>query len=580
MLRIHPGFATQKPADSSVPEEKYSPFQYLRTKMILWILVFLLPILILLCVSMHRILDSYSNQMTANHSQSLRQYTADIDAELAAAKRILYSENVSLDVLRREPGSDLETLENMKFWGDILVDDLKTQENLDAFFLYDNGKTLFIQNYNTSYAENRKMADTLTKYLVENQDQLFESSGNYQAIKTEDDYYLYLGYEADGGIFGCWFSVERLLKNICDSDLQGMVDAFLSLPNGTALSSAYDFMDEDTLQETFSPYCVTNQELSGAPFSLTVLWDKDVVYQTLYETQRLIAYIMILAFVLFIAYLAFLSKTLFIPLRQLTENIDRLGTEMSEPLKRSGKESVEFKSIYNALIAMTREISDLRIDVYEKELLQQKTQLELYQLQIRPHFFLNVLNTIQCLTRKGNMEKAEGMVEMLTCHCRYVLYSSQFVLLDEELNFIRNYIQLQEILHSRQYHLSIECPEELLDYEIPVLMIQILVENTIKHAGGEQIPLEIRICVSKEKKAENSCMKIAVSDNGRGFPEEVLQKLRDTDSIHQPGEGHGIGIDNIRRRLHLIYGDTAIIIFKNEPEGGTMVEMEIPVSHL
>lgn len=262
---------------------KYSAFQYLRTKMLLWILIFLLPILIILCVSVNQIFSSYSNQMTINYSQSLRQFTTDIDSDLAAAKRILYSENVSPDFLHLELGSGLSVLESMQRFGAHLTNVLTIQERLDAFFLYHQEEVFFVQNYNTSYAENKRMADALTHFILQNQESPFCPSGEYQSIKAGDNYYLYLGFHIDEGVFGCWFSARHLLENICSPDIQGIVDIFLVLPDGTVLSSAYDFIDDDDLEEAFSHYFVTSQQLLAAPFSLTVLWDRDIIYQTLYR---------------------------------------------------------------------------------------------------------------------------------------------------------------------------------------------------------------------------------------------------------------------------------------------------------
>ena len=74
-------------------------FRYLRTKMILWVIAFIFPILLLLSVSLRWITNSYERQMNVNFSQSLVQYSADIDAALSAARRYIVSETVSLDFM-------------------------------------------------------------------------------------------------------------------------------------------------------------------------------------------------------------------------------------------------------------------------------------------------------------------------------------------------------------------------------------------------------------------------------------------------------------------------------------------------
>lgn len=550
--------------------KKNRPVRSLRTKMILWILLFLVPILLILCVSMRGILNAYSKQMKENYEGLLRQFTADMDSDLAAAKRMLYSEELSLNFMDTKPGSSLLFLEELERLGDHLTDKLTAQERLDAYFIYGSGRMLFVQNYNTSYVENKRLADVLEKEIEKSPEGAFVPKGDYQVKKSGENRYFCLAVDMDGGIFGCWFRLERLLENVKKAPPPGLVDVYFSTAEGRALTASAKKLP------SLPSGLVISQELSEAPFSLTALWDRDVIYKALYRTEGLIYGVTVLAFLLLLAYLLFLRRELFHPMHRLTENIDRLGIEGEKSLIRGKRESEEFQRVYDALIAMNGEIRTLKINVYEKEIQQQKTQLELYKLQIRPHFFMNVLNNIQCLSRDGSYGKLDEMLAMLSRHCRYVLYSSQTVLLDEELNFIKNYIELLGTQHNRQYLLEIQCPEELLDLEIPILAIQILVENAVKHATGEESILKIQIQAAEKTGEQGSYLEITVADNGAGLPGEILEKLQNAVSLHRPGEGHGIGIDNIRRRLRLLYGERGGLAFANRPKGGARATFWIP----
>ena len=170
------------------------------------------------------------------------------------------------------------------------------------------------------------------------------------------------------------------------------------------------------------------------------------------------------------------------------------------------------------------------------------------------------------------------MIRLLIFHCRYVLYSSQTVLLDEELTFIRNYIRLQNVQHNGRYTLEICCAEAFLDYEIPVLLIQILVENAMKHSGDSVENIRIRIEAREEQDAGKHYLCISVADNGAGFSEEALRYLLDDEITAVQDWGHGIGIRNIRRRLTLFYGADAGVRVQNIEEGGAKTEVFFPVS--
>lgn len=543
----------------------------LRSKMIFWIFVFLCPILLILSIGMNWIFKAFQNQMIVNYEESLKPFAVDIDRIFSSAKRILYSETNSSGILEIEPGSGMEALEQIESAGEHLTDLLTMQEKIDALFWLGEETIVFVQNYNSSYTENRKVADALYEAVCQISGEAVLTGDIFQALQVGETFYFYLGIPIGGNLFGCWISEDHLFENIRNTVFPGVESVFFADMEGRPLLAEGTSGKQKRGIET-------SRQLSEAPFFVTVLWNGDVVYQTLKQTKWLMFIIMAAAFCLFLIYLIFLRRDLFRPLRYLTKNIDRLGSGGEKELHRDKKETAEFQQVYRALIDMANDIRNLRIDIYEKEIINQKTQVELYQLQIRPHFFVNVLNNMRCLTREGKSEMADEMIRLLIFHCRYVLYSSQTVLLDEELTFIRNYIRLQNVQHNGRYTLEICCAEAFLDYEIPVLLIQILVENAMKHSGDSVENIRIRIEAREEQDAGKHYLCISVADNGAGFSEEALRYLLDDEITAVQDWGHGIGIRNIRRRLTLFYGADAGVRVQNMEEGGAKTEVFFPVS--
>ena len=550
-------------------------FRYLRTKMILWVIAFIFPILLLLSVSLRWITNSYERQMNVNFSQSLVQYSADIDAALSAARRYIVSETVSLDFMETENKDDYARLQEIQAVGAELTENLVTLHQIDALFLYDGEKLIFLQNYNGSYKKNLAVSRKLEKELRLIQSGEKQMSTDYQLIETDTDCYLYFGNEIEGGMFGCWFSTDGLLDDLRSAGLEGAQMACFTDGENRILSVDHGIVDEDTLEE----YSVTQRELAEAPFSLTVLWDKDTVYRTLHRIEGLTISATVLSVLLLAVYLVFLRKSLFVPLKQMVSDIDRLKTEEFQQLAVDPGMSVEFGCVYDALNAMTEEIKNLKISVYEKKIRQQKAQMELYQLQVRPHFFQNALLTIRSFSQEQEFEKVERMTNLLLRHCQYILYSNWFVLLDEELSYIQNYLQLQSIQHETKYQYAQSCPEELLDCEIPILIIQIFVENAVKYARKEREMVEIRVSVSSVKREGREYLTIEIQDTGVGLPGDIQEKLNRDESLHQSGDRHGIGIDNVRQRLRLIYGEQASLSFHSRQGEGTLVTLVFPVQH-
>jgi sensor histidine kinase YesM len=189
---------------------------------------------------------------------------------------------------------------------------------------------------------------------------------------------------------------------------------------------------------------------------------------------------------------------------------------------------------------------------------QKQAELQSLRAKINPHFLYNALNSIASLATT-DARKTEQMALALSDFFKYAINREQKQLntLSEELGAIRTYLEIEKVRFGDRLSFEIDCPEELLDIQIPQLLIQPLVENAIKH-GLSQITENglIRISVSR---AENQ-LKIRVYDNGPAFPDGPLS---------------GFGIQNTQERIALLYGAKATINWQNGAE--KYVEISIPV---
>ena len=189
---------------------------------------------------------------------------------------------------------------------------------------------------------------------------------------------------------------------------------------------------------------------------------------------------------------------------------------------------------------------------------QKQAELQSLRAKINPHFLYNALNSIASLATT-DARKTEQMALALSDFFKYAINREQKQLntLSEELNAIRTYLEIEKVRFGERLSFEIDCPEELLNIQIPQLLIQPLVENAIKH-GLSQITENglIRILVSS---AENQ-LKIRVYDNGPAFPDGPLS---------------GFGIQNTQERIALLYGAKATINWQNGAE--KYIEISIPV---
>lgn len=232
----------------------------------------------------------------------------------------------------------------------------------------------------------------------------------------------------------------------------------------------------------------------------------------------------------------------------------------------------EFSRITEMYNRLGGEIEQLRIDVYEEELARQKSELIAMQRQLDPHFFINCINNLKTLEMQGRHEEFQRMCTDLGTYMRATISNRTMIHLDEELRRIDTYIRLQNIRYEGRVRLKTDIFDDTFDMKIPSALIQTFVENSVKYAMYDKRTLLIRVSISL---AEDDRILFRITDNGRGFPAEYLEKLNGLQQIIKD-DRECIGIYNIVSRARLIYKDAFEIRFMNAAGSGASVEMKVP----
>ena len=206
-------------------------------------------------------------------------------------------------------------------------------------------------------------------------------------------------------------------------------------------------------------------------------------------------------------------------------------------------------------------ISTERVKRLEVEKSAALTEIKLLQSQMEPHFLFNTLSTILSFIDDEPF-KAKRMLESFTSFLRssLVMARSETITLGQEIEVVKNYLDIFSIRMGERLKYSIDIPEELRTARIPPLLIQPLVENAIKH-GLEPTVRGGMLHVQALRNEEQ--LKIIVSDSGRG--------------VSETGSGNGIGLANIRKRLELAFGKQAQVVFEENIPTGIRVTVEIPL---
>jgi len=190
-------------------------------------------------------------------------------------------------------------------------------------------------------------------------------------------------------------------------------------------------------------------------------------------------------------------------------------------------------------------------------------RLSALRMQMQPHFLFNALNAVTVTVRDGDTVTATRVLERLGELLRRVIRSDQprEVTLAEELDFVRQYLEIEAVRFSDRFEPRFAIDPSLEDALVPELLLQPLVENALRHGlthRSDATRVEIR--ASRDGEA----LRLQVIDDGPGPPTE-------------PGvSGQGVGLANTRARLATLYGDAASVTLSTGPEGGATVTVRLP----
>lgn len=269
-----------------------------------------------------------------------------------------------------------------------------------------------------------------------------------------------------------------------------------------------------------------------------------------------------------------IRKLVISPMHLLDTGIKELEKDNIEyRLPENRKITREFQFLYHSFNNMAKQIKKLRIQRYEIEIEKLQTETTNLRLQVNPHLLLNSLNMIYNLAKLEELERIQTYTLSLSEYFRYVLRKAdEMVTLDSEMRFVKCYLDIQQIRFPGAFTSVYMMDEELADMEIPSLLIQTFVENSTKYALRLGSEIEIIIVI----KREGDKAIISIIDTGNGIDEDTLKKLN-TGVIIQNKTGKHIGIWNLRKRLHLYYGDEVDLSISSILGEGTQVWIKIPI---
>lgn len=393
-----------------------------------------------------------------------------------------------------------------------------------------------------------------------------QKMGEYFLQKLGDRWYLAICLKQRDVYAGVLVDTADLLDSL---DLSGSILTSYHLEDrdGAILAVSGSAAKNDTLLRS---------ELFCAPVAFGAAISGNLLLGRFRFLTNLSFILLFLAIVSLVIYIVYTKHQVGGPLKKLQDTIKKIEAgDLEQKIDVTGEKD-EISQVYQTFNSFIDDIVHLKLVTYEEKLAHQQTELQYLRLQLRPHFFLNSMKRLYALAQQGQIDDVQEYILCLSTHYRFLIYdTTNTITLQEEMRHVQNYIQLQRI----GYHLTIDC-QVTMDVnptliQVPPLVVQSFIENSIKHAvrPGQPLLLTVQATLLTDEEM-GTALNIVCTDNGPGFPREVIEAIGG--SNEEFAQKH-VGFNNLRHRLALIYEKESFLYVYNQPDGGAVVDILIPV---
>ena len=516
------------------------------TRLLLLMLLLLVPVNLLAVILNNYVMKSMRETIDQSVNSVIQSYITFLENRMATADYLLRhmrSENGSGIAMLREDDEDYYHLYRTRFYWEIqkLID---YTDGMDAYFyiVKDREDVLL---WHTDGVKTEK------GWVQEDWER------GWHLKKVGDGEALCLWAEVREVTYGGWIGLEQAREQL-EGDIQ--------------YESSYVTFSEGPGEEKKGWLCVTGESRDGG-FSLNVyLRENEILGKILDANAYLIAgtAITMIAF-FFVLYLA-VYRLLVSPLNVLNAALKKVEEGDIDYRIVGSSASVEYEYSFLQFNRMTEHIRALKIESYERELERERMELENLQLQIRPHFLLNIFQLLYALAKRQENGAIQDVILYLSGYFRNLFRSGKSLeLFGREQQLIEGYIRMARINYPDSIEIEYEYDPELQFVRLPPLLLHNFVENIVRHVVRKGTVTHITIIGQYQGRH----VQFMIMDDGQGIPEETLKEL-DASMREKRQNGSHVGFANSLKRLKYFYGDEADISLSSEEGEGTCITLTFP----
>ena len=469
----------------------------------------------------------------------------------------ILSNQITLQMLKNR--SDLRRWRASYNLTSLLDEKRVTTQDVDGYLISDTAYNTFLmaRNKNIEYSD----LDDIESFFKQIDRGEIISSG-WTAAEINQKGYLLKYYNYGEVLIGAIVSQEKIQQILSyGQDTDTVIEFFVTNQEKEIIcSSNPTWQYGQKIEENGTSVLREQRILDGEYFVMGSIQHVGMGAQTPY-------FFIILFFLILVAVLL-----LFLRFFMNREKIQQGNLMVRPSYECRNQEMLELKETY---AMMLNTIIDLKVQHYEKMIQVKDSELKYMHMQLKPHFFLNALSTINSMAYQNKNEEIHDFIQVFSENIRYMFRTGlHTVPLKEEIAHVDKYLDMQKLLYANSFYAYYEMPEQLEKYPVPQMLLHTFVENIFKHVIDINSFTTIFIVCSLEEHNQENMLKIEVQNTGKCFEEEVLRRINGIEEDED--NGGGIGLMHTKEILSIMYGQNSLIWLENEEPEGSKVTVWIP----
>lgn len=322
------------------------------------------------------------------------------------------------------------------------------------------------------------------------------------------------------------------------------------------------------------------KRLDNYHIGVALLAEKRELYSSLYEFYAIVLVMLLLFIPLFAYAVLFLRKHIQFPIRKMLEASGKMEAGEMGVVVDGNMPNQEFQHLKDSFDRMSAQVKSLFEYAYDEKLARKDAQIQALQAQINPHFLNNTLEMMNWQARMSGDVMVSKMIEALSTVLDYRMNRANVkeIHLAEELQCVDAYFYIMSMRFGQRLQIDKEIDDKLLYIMVPPLILQPLVENAIVH-GVESVKngmIHLKIYHDESK------VYLQVRNTGKKMTEKDLERIQailegDESKIPKvPGRHTSIGIQNVNRRVRLVYGEEYGLTIVQDENCETVSTITVP----